>query len=289
MTTRRDFFRTALAGLAGGGTALAANRLAWPGPIGLQIYTVRDLYAQDPLGTLKEVAAVGYKQVEITGFGPPNLSPATTKRYLRQTGLEAVSAHYPLPKTVDDWKPCLKQARALGLQYTATNNTAHTTLDEWKRLAALFNECGRLSRPYGIHFAYHNHIREFEKHGNTNGYEILLTECDPSLVNMEMDIFWVTYSGQNPLFYWRRFPGRFPLLHIKDMRKGITANPDKFPGPGVNPFVPVGQGRIDWPRIFAHVKQAGAKHIFVEQDRCEESPIAAIRASYNYLRHLRIT
>lgn len=136
--------------------------------------------------------------------------------------------------------------------------------------------------------AYHNHIREFERHGNTNGYEILLTECDPAVVQMEMDIFWVTYSGQDPLYYFRRFPGRFPLLHIKDMKKSITVNPDEFPGRGVNPFAPVGRGRIEWPQIFAHVKQAGAKHIFVEQDRCDGSPLIAIRISYRYLRNLRL-
>jgi sugar phosphate isomerase/epimerase len=292
MLTRRDLLRTALAGLASGGAfnsiAFGAGRLAWPGPIGLQLYTVRHLYAQNPLGTLKQVAAAGYQQVELAGFGAPHLSPATIKSYLRQSGLKAVGAHYPLPKTLDDWKPWVEQAHALGLQYTGTSNTAHTTADQWRRMAALFNECGRFSKRAGIQFAYHNHIREFERHGNTNGYDILLTECDPGLVKMEMDIFWITYAGQDPLFYFRRFPGRFPLLHIKDLKKGITVNPDEFPGPGVNPFAPVGQGRIDWPRIFAHVKEAGAKHIFVEQDRCDGSPLVAIRMSYRYLRHLRL-
>jgi sugar phosphate isomerase/epimerase len=292
MMTRRDFFRTSVAGLITGeaqnSILLGDDRPAWPGPIGLQIYTVRQLYAQNPLGTLKEVAAAGYKQVELAGSGPPHLTPTAIKSYLRQTGLKAIGAHYPLPKTSDDWKPWVEQAHALGLQYTGTNNTAHTTADEWKQLAALFNECGRISKPAGIQFTYHNHIREFERHGTTDGYEILLSECDPTLVKMEMDIFWVTYAGQNSLLYFRLFPGRFPLLHIKDMKKGITVNPDAFPSPGSNPFAPVGQGRIDWPRIFAHVNQAGAKHIFVEQDRCDGSPLAAIRTSYRYLRNLRV-
>lgn len=293
MPTRRDFLRITFGGIAAGAalgeTALGAGRLAWPGPIGLQIYTVRQLYAKDPLGTLKEVAGAGYKEVELAGFGPPHLPPATTLSYLRQTGLQAIGGHFPLPKTSDEWKPFVERAHALGLRYMGTSNTAHTTASQWKQIAELFNQCGRISKDSGIQFAYHNHIREFERHGSTNGYEILLTECDPALVQMEMDIFWITYAGQDPLVYFRRFPGRFPLLHIKDMKRGITVNPDEFPHRGgVNPFAPVGQGRIDWRRIFAHVNQAGTKYIFVEQDRCDGSPLTAIRASYQYLRNLRL-
>ncbi|MGH9406608.1 MAG: sugar phosphate isomerase/epimerase family protein [Terriglobia bacterium] len=294
MTTRREFIQAGLAGFAGlvssGGAAFAAGRNAWPGPIGLQIYTVRRLYARDPLGTLKQVAAVGYKQVELAGFLPPQRPAATTNGYLRQAGLEAVGGHFPLPKTSDDWKPWVDRAHQLHLAYTGTSNTQRLRVDGWKKLAALFNECGKLSKPAGIQFTYHNHIREFEPLGNTNGYHILLTECDPSLVKMEMDIFWITYSGQDPLVWFRRFPGRFPLLHIKDLKKGVAVNPSEFPRPGgPNPFAPVGQGSIDWRRVFEHVSQAGTKHIFVEQDRCDGSPIDAIKTSYNYLRNLRLS
>ncbi|MDE3179677.1 MAG: sugar phosphate isomerase/epimerase, partial [Acidobacteriota bacterium] len=270
--------------------AFGAGRLAWPGPIGLQVYTVRSLYAKNPLQTLKEVAAVGYKTVELAAFLPPHLPPAATNSYLRQAGLKAIGAHFPLPKTADDWKPFVDQARELHLQYTGTSMTNHLTVDGWKHLAALFNECGRLSKPAGIRFCYHNHIREFEPlGGGLNGYDILLKECDASLVSMEMDIFWITYSGADPIAYWRRFPGRFPLLHIKDLKKGIKVNPREFPRPEEgNPFCPVGQGRIDWRRIFSHVHLAGTKYIFVEQDACDGSPLDAIRTSYKYLRNLRL-
>lgn len=297
MTTRRKFLQTAIiAGAAGAASltsvtdSLAAGRLAWPGPIGLQLYTVRDLYSKDPLSTLKQVAGAGYKEVELAGFLPPHLPPATTLGYLKETGLTAVGGHFPLPKVADDWKRWVERAHALGLRYTGTSNTDRLTADGWKKLAALFNECGKLSHPEGIQFTYHNHIREFEKLGDTNGYTILLTECDPTLVKMEMDIFWITYSGQDPLVWFRKYPGRFPLLHIKDLKKGITVNPDEFPrGSGPNPFAPVGRGRIDWVRVFKHVHEAGAKHIFVEQDRCDGSPITAITESYQYLRHLRLS
>lgn len=292
MTTRRGFLQTVLVGGAASiaaGKALGAGRLAWPGPIGLQVYTVRGLYAKNPLQTLKDVAAVGYKTVELAGFLPPHLPVATTKSYLREAGLRAIGDHFPLPTTANDWKPYVERARELGLLYTGTSNTKSLTADGWKHLAEIFNECGKLSQPHGIRFCYHNHIREFEPlPGNTNGYNILLKECDPALVSMEMDIFWITYSQQDPLTYWRRYPGRFPLLHIKDMKKGITVNPREFPKPGTNPFCPVGQGRIDWRRIFAHVRLAGTKYIFVEQDKCDGSPLTAIKESYQYLRHLRL-
>lgn len=293
-TTRRAFLQKALGGLTAGVAAssieaLAAGRLAWPGPIGLQLYTVRNLYAKNPLQTLKEVAAAGYKNVELAGFLPPHLPPETLKSYLDESNLKAIGSHLPLPKTVDDWKKSVETAHADGVQYTGTSNTERLTADGWKRLGQLFNECGRLSVQEGIHFTYHNHIREFEKLGDTNGYKILLAECDPKYVNMEMDIFWITYSGQDPLYYFSHYPGRFPLLHIKDLKKGVAVNPDEFPGRGVNPFAPVGQGRIDWRRVFAHTKQAGTKYIFVEQDRCDQSPLEAIKISYHYLRNLRLS
>lgn len=294
MLTRRDFLRATLIGSMAGAAATtrslwAAGRLAWPKPIGLELYTVRNLLPKNPLGTLKAVAAVGYKELELGLPAPPPITPAKFKSYEQETGLKLISGFLSLPKNIDDWKRGLEQATAYSVSYTACSNVERIDADAWKRMADLFNECGRLSKPMGIQFTYHNHIREFERLGNTDGYEILLTRCDPELVKMEMDIFWITYSGRNPLPYFQRFPGRFPLLHIKDLKKGITVNPDEFPGRSPNPFTEVGQGRIDWPKIFAHVGQAGAKHIFVEQDECDVPPLEAIKISYRYLKNLRLS
>jgi sugar phosphate isomerase/epimerase len=293
MITRRDFFQKALTGAAvaiGAGEAMAAGALAWTKPIGLQLYTVRNQYRQDPTGTLKKVGAIGYREADLAGFLPPHLSPATLKADLTAARLTPVSDYLDMPKTADDWKKSIAEAQANGTSYIVTGNTDRLDADGWRRLADLFNECGKLSTAAGLQFAYHNHIREFERLDGTTGYEILLTRCDPQLVKMEMDIFWITYSGVDPLPYFRRFPGRFPLLHIKDLKKGITVNPRAFPSPkGPNPFVPVGQGRIDWRQIFAHVPQAGTKHIFVEQDFCDGSPFTAIETSFKYLRSLRLS
>ncbi len=290
MLTRRDFFGKMLGGVAAGALATqgdlwAAGRLAWPGPIGLELYTVRDMFAKHPARTLKEVAAVGYKLVEFS----PGLKPATLNRDLRDAGLTAPSGYFSVPKTTDGWRKSVELAHNYHLRYIVVGDAARLTLDGWKRRAAMFNQWGKIARDAGIQFCYHAHFPEFERVDDTSGYDILLTECDPKLLKMEMDIFWTVYAGKDPLTYWRRYPGRFPLLHIKDMRKGVKINRHEFPKPnGPNPFVAVGDGIINWKRIFAHVQEAGAKHIYVEQDRCNRPPLVAIKTSYEYLRHLRL-
>lgn len=295
MLTRRRFLGKAVggvaAGVAGAGrNSWGAGRLAWTKPIGLELYTVRQMFAEDPAQTLKDVSAAGYREVEVAGFLPPHVPAETLQGYLKAAGLAAPSGYFGMPKTADDWKKSADWARASGLRYMVTGNTDPIDADGWKRLADLFNQCGKISQSAGAQFCYHNHMREFEKHGNTNGLEILLAGCDPQLVKFEMDIFWVTYGGADPLDYWKRYPGRFPLLHIKDMKNDATGSSTEFPPEhGPNPFAPVGQGKIDWAKIFAHVRQAGAEHIFVEQDRADGSVLEAIKISYEYLRKLRVS
>jgi len=290
MLTRRGFLG-AMGGMAAGATlpirdAWAEGPLAWPGPIGLEIYTVRDVFAKDPAGTLKKVAAAGYQQVEIS----PGIKPADLKEYLRATGLAAPSAYFQPAKTLEEWKRSVDLAHAYGLSYMVVGDNPVLDAAAWRRRAEFFNQCGEASQRAGIQFCYHAHFHEFARVGGTTGYDIMLTHCSPKLLKMEMDVFWVTYAGADPLHYWRLYPGRFPLLHIKDLRKGVKISPQESPQPGApNPFAPVGQGRIDWRRIFAHVHEAGAKHIFVEQDVCNLPEFQAIRISYDYLRKLRLS
>lgn len=289
MFTRRNFL--GVLGAVAAGTALpvrevfTAGRLAWPGPIGLELYTVRDLFAKDPAGTLKRVAAAGYKQVEIA----PGSKPGDLKKDLRAAGLTAPSGYFNEPKTLEDWKKLVEQAHSYGLQYIVIGENPVRDAATWRRRAEFYNKCGEVAKQAGIQFCYHAHFHEFAETGGTTGYDIMLKDCSPDLLKMEMDIFWVTYAGADPLHYWRLYPGRFPLLHIKDIRKGVKINPQEDPAPGgPNPFAPVGRGRIDWKLIFAHVHEAGAKHIFVEQDKCNLPEVQAIQISYNYLRHLRL-
>lgn len=289
MLTRRNFL--GVLGATAAGTALpirdawAAGKLAWPGPIGLELYTVRDHFAKDPAGTLKKVAAAGYKEVEIG----PGAKPGALKEELRAAGLTAPSGYFNVPKTLEDWKKSVGQAHNYGLQYIVIGDNPVLDAAAWRRRAEFFNKCGEVAKQAGLQFCYHAHYHEFAKTDGTTGYDIMLNNCDPNLLKMEMDIFWVTYAGADPLHYWRLYPGRFPLLHIKDLRKGVKISSQKDPAPGgPNPFAPAGQGTIDWKRIFAHAHEAGAKHIYVEQDRCNLPEYQAIRISYNYLRHLRL-
>lgn len=290
MLTRRGFLET-LGGAAAGATlgirnAWSEELPAWPGPIGLELYTVRDIFPKEPLQTLEKVAAIGYQLVEIS----PGIQPASLVANLRAAHLIAPSGYFQQAKTLDEWKKSVDQAHDYGLNYIVIGENPKLNAEQWKRMAEFFNQCGEVSRQAAIQFCYHAHFHEFAPLGSTNGYEILLKNCSPDLLKMEMDIFWVVYAGADPLHYWRLYPGRFPLLHIKDVRKGVTIHHQQNPqSGGPNPFAPVGQGTIDWRRIFAHVEEAGVKHIYVEQDRCTLPEFEAIKISYGYLRRLRLS
>ena len=264
----------------------AEGKPAWTGPIGLELYTVREMLPKDPAGTLRQVASVGYKEVEIS----PEVKPAVLSPALKAAGLTAPSGYFETPKTVEDWKQSVALGKEYGVHYLVVGDNPRLGAEAWKRQADLFNQCGALAQSAGMQFCYHAHFNELAKLGDTTGYDIMLTRCDPKLLKMEMDVFWATYAGVDPLHYFKAFPGRFPLLHIKDLYKDVPVNPHESPADnGPNPFAPVGQGKINWSSIFAHATEAGAKHIFVEQDRCNMPPLQAIKISFNYLKNLQLT
>jgi len=291
MLTRRQFLgKTIYGGAAGAALSAAqiwaAGELAWSKPIGLEIYTVRDAFAKDPAGTLKKVGAAGYREVEIT----TEIPVTTLQGYLRAAGLTAPSTYPEAPKDIESWKKTLDHVHPYGFRYIVVGDNPQMDAEAWKRRAELFNECGRLAQKAGLQFCYHAHYHEFAPVDGGSGYDIMLTRCDPKLLKMEMDVFWTTYAGQEPLAYFQKYPGRFPLLHIKDFKPGFPTSTASFPyDSGPNPFAPAGQGRIDWVKIFAHARQAGTEHIFVEQDRCDGSPFDAIKTSFDYLKQLRLS
>lgn len=291
MLTRRQFLYRTVQGVAGGAAmiaskARAAGPPAWPKPIGLEMYTVRAEYARDPAGTLKKVGAVGYREVEISTEIPAE----TLHAYLRDANLTAPSTYPDVPVDIESWKKTLDHVHPYGFSYIVVGDNPQLDADAWKRRADLFNECGKLAQRAGLEFCYHAHFHEFARLGDTSGYDIMLKRCDPQLLKMEMDVFWATYAGQDPVEYFQKYPGRFPLLHIKDFKPGFPTSTTDFPyDSGPNPFAPVGEGRIDWVNVFAHARQAGTRHIFVEQDRCDGSPFEAIKTSFNYLKNLHLS
>jgi sugar phosphate isomerase/epimerase len=198
---------------------------------------------------------------------------------LDRLGLTAPSSHVGLQALRSDWSRSLDEAAALGQRYIVVAHLAEEerrTLDDWKRVAALFNTAGEAARARQIQFAYHNHAFEFIPIEGRLGYDVLLAESDPGLVQLELDLYWIARGGGDPLAYFARYPGRFPLLHVKDMGP-----------PPARGFVEVGAGTIDFPPIFRKAEEAGVRHYFYEQDATPGSPFESAKASYDYLSKLR--
>jgi len=276
MATRREVLRTI------GAAAAAAALPGWPVPggadrlkkIGVQLYTVRDALKADFDGTLRKVAAIGYQEVEFAGY--MGRTPAQVKASLKAAKLAAPSAHLDLESLEQDWAPTVDAARTIGIEYLVVawiDAARRASIEDYKRIAGTFNRLGKQAKAAGFRFGYHNHAFEMASMDGQVPYDVLLENTDPELVCFEMDLYWTVDGGKNPLTYFAKYPGRFPLVHVKDRTaQGKMAD--------------VGAGVIDWAAIFAHRNQAGIKHEFVEHDEPAD-PFASIAASYAYLRALR--
>ena len=281
MQNRRNFLATlgvAALGLASRDAAAASEILAARKKIkrvGLQLYTVRDLMKADLPGTLAKVAAIGYKEVEFAGyFGH---TPAQIRELLHRNGITSPSTHLPFDSLESGWQKQLDDAKAAGHQWVTIAYIAEEkrkTLDDWKRHADLFNRAAAQAKSAGLRFAYHNHDFEIRPIGGTRPLDLLITSTDPKLVDFEMDLYWVVFGGGSPTDFFKRYPKRFPLVHVKDSA-----------GPPDNKMADVGQGKIDFRQIFAQSEKAGIKHYFVEHDQPAD-PIATITNSYKYLHNL---
>jgi sugar phosphate isomerase/epimerase len=276
---RRDFLN-----LAAGGAALALMQpsgLAANGrrikQVGLQLYTIRNEMQKDFEGSLARVAQIGFKEVEFAGYY--DRTPRQVKQVLKNNNLRSPSAHIGFAAFRDDLPKTIETAKILGQKYLVCPSLpqdVRRSSDDYKRLAELFNRFGSDCRKAGLVFAYHNHAFEFEAMDGRLPYDILLEETDPKLVTMEMDLYWVVRAEQDPLRYFDRYPGRFALLHVKDM--------EDSPGRG---FAEVGRGSLDFKKIFQASRKAGAKHFIVEQDQTPGDPFESIKISYDYLKDLR--
>jgi len=258
--------------------------------IGLQLYTVRDLMKQDFDGTLSKVAAVGYKEVEFAGYF--DHSPKDVRAAVDRHGLTASSAHIDYKSLSDDKFPAvIEAAKVVGHEYLVNpwiDEEIRKQPDAWKHAAKTFNHAGEACKKAGIQFAYHNHWFEFLPVNGKLPYDLLLIECDPNLVKMELDLCWIIVGGQDPLKYFDRYPGRFPLVHVKDVKRvpPVTAGGAQDFGSSMKDMTEVGSGIIDWKKIFAQSDKAGIKHYFVEHDN-PKKPLESIKTSYDYLARLR--
>lgn len=290
MTTRRDFLKTTTLLSAGLLITRPSGCNSKNTLIGLQLYTVRDAMGKDPKGTLAKVAQIGYNSVETASYtGSQKFYGMTTAEFasvLKQNGLVVPSGHYRLgeeqPKgevqmgtILHGWDKAVDDAAAVGIKYMVCaylSTEERGGLDHYKKVADELNTAGERCKKAGIQLCYHNHDFEFIKQDNQYPYDILLS-TDKDLVKMEMDIYWVTKAGQDPIALFNQHPGRFPLWHVKDMDN--TPNKD---------FTEVGNGIIDFKKVFAERNKAGMKYFFVEQDKTPGSPFDSITKSFNYIK-----
>jgi sugar phosphate isomerase/epimerase len=287
---RRTFIGTMGAALLAGRKGVAASIPR----LGAQLYTVRTEMEKDFDGTLAKVAAIGFREVEFAGYF--NQTPQQVRDALKRHRLTSPSAHIDYPSlTGDKWARAIESARTIGHTYLINawiDPSIRNEPDAWKGIAETYNRAGAASKRAGIQFAYHNHNFEFESLKAQDGklpYDILLESCDPALVKMEMDLCWISAARKDPLEYFRRYPGRFPLVHVKGLKK-VPAAP---PGEAVliDSVLPditdVGHDDvIDWKRIFAQSRTAGIRHYFVEHDMPKQ-PFESLKASYDYVSKLQ--
>jgi len=284
MTSRRDFLKTSA--LISAGLLVAPQLFAYDKKyIGLQLYTVRDHMGKDVTGTLAKVAAIGYNSVEATYSGGKYFGqdPAAFSALLKQNNLIMPSAHYLLgedmkgPGTLlNGWDKAVEDAASVGQKYMVCawlSPKERGNLDHYKKLAEEFNKAGETCKKAGIQFCYHNHDFEFIQEDGKYPYDTLLDNTDKNLVKMEIDLYWLTKAGQDPVALIDKHPGRFPLWHMKDMDKTEKKM-----------FTEVGNGVIDFKRILANSKKAGLKYFFVEEDVCPGDPYDSITQSISYIK-----
>jgi len=291
---RRTFLN--ITALSAAGTLTAPKLFGNPYPfdkineIGIQVYSVRQALRNDFAGTLSKLAAIGYNYVELFAYNDGKyfgIPVKEVKNILDGEGLKVRSSHTgtgvnnPNAKgtLTTDWERAVEDAKTLGQEYIVCaylQDFERKTLSQYQKNAELFNKSAEVCKKYDLQFAYHNHAFEFIEIDGQIPFDLLLKETDENLVQIELDLYWINKAGKDPIEYFKNFPGRFPLWHVKDMDN----TEEKF-------FTEVGNGVIDWKKIFKNKDLSGMKYLFVEQDRFKNNrPFESVEISYKYLKNL---
>jgi sugar phosphate isomerase/epimerase len=276
MKTRRDFLK-ASGGLALG--ALVLPNLAKAEKIknvGIQLYSVRKEMLADAVGTLKELAKIGYKDLESARSEKGNyygLQPKEIKKIASDLGMTLRSGHVHVDK---DFQRSIDGAAEAGQAYLVCSSlpSKGQTLDNYKKVAETFTKAAEDCKKSNIIFGYHNHEYEFEKENGKVLYDALLENTDPKLVTMELDLGWVVASGNDPLAYFSKYPGRFALWHLKDMDMSKKQSTE------------FGKGQVKVADMLKNAKKSGVKHIFVEQEEYASTALESMKYDFDFLKNL---
>ena len=279
------------AALASAALVLPAAQARRRYKLGLQLFTMRAALARDVDGTLQRVAAMGYEEVETYGFNPDGLryyglDAKVFAQKLRDRNLTTPSGHYDLNRfvssSVDDLTRyvdrCVEGARALGQPYITWPflDEDSRTIEKFKVVAERLNLAGARIKKAGLQLAYHNHDFEFVEQNGQIGYDIILKETDPALVKLQMDLYWIAHGSKlTPHQWFQRQPGRFVMWHVKDMHRTSRD------------YTEVGNGTIDFTRIWPDAELAGMKHFFVEQGgNFTHDPFRSVADSAEYVKRV---
>ena len=256
------------------------------GPTGLQLYSFREMFKkQGVTATLDKVHDLGFKYVELAGtYGMTN---AQFKAELDRRGLVPISSHAPLKRLRDDLDGVLREAKDFGLQYVGCPWAAQKLPWDEKQCRAaidLFNRVGKTFAENGIKFFCHNHGFEFQPYGEGTLFDLLVKETDPRYVSFQMDVLWVVLPGQDPAKLLLKYPDRWVLMHLKDLKKGVPTGTLAAKTDLTND-VTLGTGQVDWPAVFRASQQIGVKYYFIEDE--SPTPAEQIPNSLRFLQNLQ--
>jgi len=275
----------ALAGLASksGFASFAGEEAGKLKNFGIQLWSVRDDLAKDPKGVLKQLSSYGYKQIESFEGGKGmfwGMSNTEFKAEMDKLGMKIISSHCDINK---DFEKKAAEAAAIGMKYLiCPYKGPQKDLDAFKKFADEFNQKGEICKKNGIRFAYHNHDYSFATMNGEMGQDVMMKNTDASLVDFELDMYWVVAAGQDIETWLKKYPKRFRLCHVKDRKKGAPLT-DK------DESVVVGTGSIDYPRILKTAKKLGMEYYIIEQEKWEgTTPMQAAQADAVYMKALSI-
>ena len=284
MFNRRQFLQSASIAAALPAIRLSARQLQ---AIGVQLYTVRSILPQKPAETLQAIKAIGYREIEATYAGLDRIWPA-----IQESGLKPVSIH--LDNTMmnqgkeEELARAIDQVKKWGFAYAVfpyLPPAERGGLEKIRILTDKLNRAGEKCHAAGLTFCYHNHAFEFEPMEGTTGFQVMMDRLDPKLCGFEMDCFWVSVAGHDPVELLGKLHGRVPLLHLKDKPAGFPVMYKESVDRAT--FKEVGNGSIKWPEVLRAAASAGVQHYFVEQDQTPGDPVDSLRQSYGYLSKLQ--